>query len=136
MLAVGILYRGSYINDALGAILGTRTLEKKGKGQSRAGCCVFLSCEDRMAHWGTFRRSQVGQRSRRDRLDRVWGLIASRGSRAWRVDDASSTGFWSESRESRRSAMDFLQAPLLSHVTVLPISHVIRNFGLTFNIVF
>ncbi|KMQ47505.1 hypothetical protein HL42_1884 [Trichophyton rubrum] len=31
-----------------------------------------------MAHWRTFRRSQVGQRSRRDRLDRVWGLIASR----------------------------------------------------------
>ncbi|EGD93009.1 hypothetical protein TESG_08261 [Trichophyton tonsurans CBS 112818] len=31
-----------------------------------------------MAHWGTFRQSQVGQQSRRDRLDRDWGLIASR----------------------------------------------------------
>lgn len=77
MPTVGILYRGSYIDDALGAILGTRT-GRRGKGQSRAGCCVFLSCEDRMAHWGTFRQSQVGQRSRRDRLDRDWGLIASR----------------------------------------------------------
>lgn len=35
-----------------------------------------------------------------------------------------------------RSAMVFLQSSLISHVTLLPLSHIIRNFGLTLTFFF